>query len=190
MNKKACHLSGFPADRKSDKSETFCDWSVLPEPAGCHMKKLRYLLSTCLTPLVLLAFAAGASVADGSTADTYNLTDEPGNWFKSENTGTPFTVIKPGERVDFEINNCCTSTKHTVTLLMKPTGSNVVMDQDQAQRGSLSVDFDRPGVYLFHCKRCEAHTDDSRWLDSADGSFVRHGPAFARSGRLDQQAHS
>ena len=81
-----------------------------------------------------------------------NLTDEPGNWFKSENTGTPFTVIKPGERVDFKINNCCTSTKHTVTLLMKPTASNVVMDQDQAQRGSLSVDFDVPGVYLFHCK--------------------------------------
>jgi plastocyanin len=114
------------------------------------MKKLHYLLSTWLTPLVLLAFAAEAAVAD--TADTYNLTDEPGNWFKSENTGTPFTVIEPGQRVDFEINNCCTSTKHTVTLLMKPTGSNVVMDQDQAQRGSLSVDFDLPGVYLFHCK--------------------------------------
>ena len=114
------------------------------------MKKLPYLPSTWLTPLVLLAFAAGSAVAD--TADTYNLTDEPGNWFKSENTGTPFTVIEPGQRVDFEINNCCTSTKHTVTLLMKPTGSNVVMDQDQAQRGSLSVDFDLPGVYLFHCK--------------------------------------
>jgi len=66
--------------------------------------------------------------------------------------GTPFTVIRAGERVDFKINNCCTGTKHTVTLLMKPTGSNVVMDQDQAQSGSLSVDFDLPGVYLFHCK--------------------------------------
>lgn len=105
--------------------------------------------------LVLFAVVAGAprpTFADGGTADTMSLTDEPGNWFKSANTGTPFTVIKPGERVDFEINNCCTSTKHTVTLLMKPTGSNVEMDQDQAQRGSLSVDFDLPGVYLFHCK--------------------------------------
>jgi hypothetical protein len=81
-----------------------------------------------------------------------SLTDEPGNWFKSELTGTPFTVIRAGEKVDFEISNCCTSTKHTVTLLMKPTGSNVVMDQDQAQSGTLSVDFDLPGVYLFHCK--------------------------------------
>src|ERR1043166_9829833 len=47
---------------------------------------------------------------------------------------------------------CCTSTKHTVTLLMKPTGSAVTMDQDQPQRGSMSVTFDLPGVYLFHCK--------------------------------------
>src|ERR1051326_509164 len=105
--------------------------------------------------LVLFAVLAGAprpAFADGGTADTMSLTDEPGNWFKSAKTGTPFPVIKPGERVDFEINNCCTSTKHTVTLLMKPTGSNVEMDQDQAQRGSLSVDFDRPGVYPFHFK--------------------------------------
>ena len=104
---------------------------------------------------MLFAVATGtprSAFADGGTADTMNLTDEPGNWFKSENTGTPFTVIKPGERVDFKINNCCTSTKHTVTLLMKPTGSNVVMDQDQAKSGTLSVDFDVPGVYLFHCK--------------------------------------
>jgi DNA-binding beta-propeller fold protein YncE len=54
--------------------------------------------------------------------------------------------------VDFEIDKCCTSTKHTITLLMKPTGSAVVMDQDQAQNGGESVEFDLPGVYLFHCK--------------------------------------
>lgn len=102
--------------------------------------------------LALTTIALQTAVGSGGTADTMNLTDEPGNWFKSELTGTPFTVIRAGERVDFEINNCCTSTKHTVTLLMKPTGSAVVMDQDQAQRGNLSVDFDLPGVYLFHCK--------------------------------------
>jgi len=91
------------------------------------------------TSLLLLAVVASAAYASGGAVDTYNLTDEPGNWFKSQNTGTPFTTVRPGERVDFEINNCCTSTKHTVTLLMKPTGSAVVMDQDQAQRGKLSV---------------------------------------------------
>jgi hypothetical protein len=66
-----------------------------------------------------------------------NLTDEPGNWFKSELTGTPFTVIGADERVDFKINNCCTSTKHTVTLLMNPTGSNVVMDLFQTRQAAV-----------------------------------------------------
>ena len=117
--------------------------------------KLNLSLLNCVTMFALLALTVvtpGTVHASGGAVDTMSLTDEPGNWFKSELTGTPFTVIKAGERVDFKINNCCTSTKHTVTLLMKPTGSNVVMDQDQAQSGTLSVDFDLPGVYLFHCK--------------------------------------
>lgn len=119
------------------------------------MNKLNLSLLNCVTTLALLALTVVTPSrvhASGGSVDTMSLTDEPGNWFKSELTGTPFTVIRAGERVDFEINNCCTSTKHTVTLLMKPTGSNVVMDQDQAQSGTLSVDFDLPGVYLFHCK--------------------------------------
>jgi len=117
--------------------------------------KLNLSLLNCVTMFALLALTVvtpGTVHASGGAVDTMSLTDEPGNWFKSELTGTPFTVIKAGERVDFKINNCCTSTKHTVTLLMKPTGSNVVMDQDQAQSGTLSVDFDLPGAYLFHCK--------------------------------------
>src|ERR1044072_8128020 len=119
------------------------------------MNKLNFSLLNCVVTLALLGLTALNPYnvhASGGSVDTMNLTDEPGNWFKSELTGTPFTVIRAGERVDFKINNCCTSTKHTVTLLMKPTGSNVEMDQDQAQRGPLSVDFDLPGVYLFHCK--------------------------------------
>jgi len=93
---------------------------------------------------------AGAALAD--SADTFDLTDEPGNWFRSEATGTPVTIINRGERVDFKINDCCTNTRHTVTLLSKPVNSNVVMDQGQSQMGSLSVTFDRPGVYVFVCK--------------------------------------
>ena len=119
------------------------------------MNNQNFSFLNCIATVALFALTAVPQSmvhASGGSVDTMNLTDEPGTWFKSELTGTPFTVIKAGERVDFKINNCCTSTKHTVTLLMKPTGSNVVMDQDQAQSGSLSVDFDRPGVYLFHCK--------------------------------------
>lgn len=111
-------------------------------------------MSTYLSLLALLALSAlapRATYADGAV-DTMNLTDEPGNWFRSKITGTPFTAIRAGQRVDFKINNCCTSTRHTVTLLMKPAGSRVVLDQDKSQKGTLSATFDVPGVYLFHCK--------------------------------------
>ena len=102
--------------------------------------------------LALTSIVANKLYADGGAVDTMSLTDEPGNWFRSQITGTPVTVIRAGQRVDFKINNCCTSTRHTVTLLMKPTGSRVVLDQDSSQNGTLSATFDVPGVYLFHCK--------------------------------------
>ena len=107
---------------------------------------------TRLALLALMTLTPGIVHADGGAVDTMNLTDEPGNWFRSEITGTPFTAIRAGQRVDFKINNCCTSTRHTVTLLMKPAGSRVVLDQDSSQNGTLSATFDVPGVYLFHCK--------------------------------------
>ena len=95
--------------------------------------KLSLLNSTTLALLVLSAVVPSSVHADGGAVDTMSLTDEPGNWFKSAVTGTPFTAIGGGQRVDFKINNCCTSTRHTVTLLMKPAGSRVVLDQDSSQ---------------------------------------------------------
>jgi YVTN family beta-propeller protein len=114
--------------------------------------KLSLLNLTTLAVLVLTAVIPSRVHADGGAVDTMSLTDEPGNWFKSAVTGTPFTAIRAGQRVDFKINNCCTSTRHTVTLLIKPAGSRVVLDQDSSQNGTLSATFDVPGVYLFHCK--------------------------------------
>ena len=115
-----------------------------PHSALLNLTRLALLVLTMLAPRIVYA--------DGGAVDTMNLTDEPGNWFRSEITGTPFTAIRAGQRVDFKINNCCTSTRHTVTLLMKPAGSRVVLDQDSSQNGTLSATFDVPGVYLFHCK--------------------------------------
>ncbi len=92
------------------------------------------------------------AAATSTTADTFFLTDEPGNWFKSETTGTPVAIVNPGDRVDFKINGCCTDTRHTATLLVKPEGSAAELDQDSSQMGTLSVDLDLPGVYLFVCK--------------------------------------
>ena len=73
--------------------------------------------------LSIPAPAAPAPAQVDSADDTMHLTDEPGNWFKSEATGTPLSIIEAGERVDFKINNCCTNTRHTVTLLRLGGGS-------------------------------------------------------------------
>jgi len=88
----------------------------------------------------------------GEAADIMNLSDQPGNWFRSQATGTPLSVINVGDRVDFKIDNCCTSTRHTVTLLVKPVGSTIALDQDKSQHGTLSLEFDVPGVYVLVCK--------------------------------------
>src|SRR5262245_41165133 len=93
-----------------------------------------------------------SAVADGGAADAMDLTDEPGNWFRSQSGGTPVTVIDAGGRVDFRINDCCTNTRHTVTLLVRPEGSRTSIDQDKSQKGTLSTTFDIPGVYVLHCK--------------------------------------
>jgi hypothetical protein len=84
--------------------------------------------------------------------DTMHLTDSPGGWFRSDATGTPLSIIDPGEEIDFRINNCCTNTRHTVTLLIKPEGSNANIDQDSSQNGNITGTFDVPGVYVLVCK--------------------------------------
>lgn len=108
---------------------------------------------TCPTVILMhLALLLGSAQAIASTADTFHLTDEPGRWFRSDSTGTPLSIIDPGDEVDFKINNCCTGTRHTVTLLIKPVGSNTAIDQDESKNGTLSTEFDIPGVYVLVCK--------------------------------------
>ncbi len=108
-------------------------------------------LRACAAAFAVLA-VVGAGPVRAEAADTMHLTDEPGNWFRSDATGTPVSIVDPGDKVDFKIGNCCTNTRHTVTLLVKPTGSSIAMDQDQSQHGTLSLTFDVPGVYVLVCK--------------------------------------
>ncbi len=105
-----------------------------------------------LALLPCLAASVTPQERSGGSRDELHLSDEPGNWFRSQATGTPVTTVDAGDRVDFKINDCCTSTRHTVTLLVKPVGSALSLDQDSSQKGTLSATFEVPGVYLFVCK--------------------------------------
>lgn len=79
------------------------------------------------------------------------LTDEPGNWFEAEVTGTPVLVIEPNGRVEFDIGPL-TNTRHTVTLLIQPPGSTLEIDQEHSKKGKINATFRVPGVYLLICK--------------------------------------
>jgi hypothetical protein len=61
-----------------------------------RLNKLNFSLLTCVATFSLLAVPAitpATAHADGGPADTLFLTDEPGGWFKSQRTGSPFTAI-------------------------------------------------------------------------------------------------
>ena len=52
---------------------------------------------TTLALLALTALTPRTVHADGGAVDTMNLTDEPGNWFRSQITGTllpPFELVR------------------------------------------------------------------------------------------------
>lgn len=105
-----------------------------------------------IVPIILVISLLGTGAASPKKyKGTMFLTDEPGNWFKNDDTGTPVTIVNVGDRVQFD-RNTQSGTKHTVTLLIKPTGSTLEVDQDQAGNGKIEAKFDRPGVFLFICK--------------------------------------
>lgn len=121
-----------------------------PRPRRAPRSFFRYALA-CLV-LGVLVFAAPPAAASNAPADVIFLSDEPGNWFRSQTTGTPLSVVQAGDRVRFHIGEDFTDTQHTVSLLVKPAGSQASLDQEKPRRGTLFVDLDVPGVYLFVCK--------------------------------------
>ena len=79
------------------------------------------------------------STVFADSQETMNLNDEPGNWFRSVRNGTSATVINAGQAVDFVIGNSFTDTRHTVTLLVKPVGSRLNLDQAESKNGKISA---------------------------------------------------
>lgn len=109
-----------------------------------------------LVAALVIALAGTGATAKPNVAPpkghyTFSLTDEPGNWFKGSDTGTPVKVVDIGDRVQFD-RGTLTGTEHTVTLLIRPTASNLEVDQDHPGNGKVNATFDVPGVFLFVCK--------------------------------------
>jgi DNA-binding beta-propeller fold protein YncE len=104
------------------------------------------------------ALAASGSGSGGSTENRirFDLTDEPGRWFKNQagditGSGTQSLAVgTPGVRVDFGIQS---NTVHTVTSLIFPTGAQgMPFDQPRASKSSQSLTLHDPGLYVFTCK--------------------------------------
>ncbi|QBQ55155.1 multicopper oxidase domain-containing protein [Nitrosococcus wardiae] len=124
--------------------------------------------------------AAGNSIAGaspygaillGATDDpglvTFEISDEPGSWFRSAraNDLAPITktrsleVIAPGSSAHFIMSD--TNAVHTITTLLWPSDAddpllgnphNIPFDQTKAYRGGAIVQLDTPGLYVFTCK--------------------------------------
>jgi hypothetical protein len=97
--------------------------------------------------------AAGKARASG--VHTFQLTDNPGNWFDSgvDIAGTRSLVIAhPGDTIRFDIGSM-TNTVHTASSLLWPTGAaKMPFDQPHAYRGVEEMQVTSPGLYVFLCK--------------------------------------
>ncbi len=123
-------------------------------------------VSLMLTAMIFIApFNVSVNLFQRALADSgsgysnrvqFDLTDEPGRWFKNTagditNSGTQSLAVgTPGVRVDFNIRS---NTVHTVTSLIFPENAQgMPFDQPKASKSSQSVTLQTPGLYVFTCK--------------------------------------
>ena len=91
------------------------------------------------------------SVAGVLPAATLEMTDEPGTWFKDPVDGDALVVVKPGDAVLIKMTD--TNSEHTITsLIWQPGTKDFPVDQDKPSSASVTVKFDKPGLYVFTCK--------------------------------------
>ena len=99
---------------------------------------------------------------------TFEVSDEPGSWFRSARADTIFSVtestksleiIPPGSSVHFIMSD--TNGVHTITSLLWPSDADdplhgdhhtMPFTQTKAYRGGGIVKLDVPGLYVFTCK--------------------------------------
>lgn len=110
----------------------------------------------CRSVAMCLALAAGSNVGLAQASDprvTFEITDEPGSWFK--NAAGPVAGFKslalatPGTEVRFTGKS---NTVHTRTSLIYPKGAVNMPFDTEPREGSDSVVLKTPGLYVFTCK--------------------------------------
>jgi len=134
---------GVFADIENENTSSTFSWNAFAEELQ--------LAGVIETPFGYFAVPGFLQTAEaGSTVDTFFLTDEPGNWFKSDSLGAPLSIVNPNESVDFNLG-AQTDARHTVSLLV-PADELLAIDQAKAFEGIINVGFPNSGVYLFACK--------------------------------------
>jgi DNA-binding beta-propeller fold protein YncE len=116
--------------------------------------------SACLLVLAFggTGFATDSAGAGSSAAavHSFQLTDNPGNWFDSgaDIAGTrSLAIAAPGDTVSFTVASPDSQELHTATSLLWPTGAaNMPFTQPQAFRGTVQTQLTTPGLYVFLCK--------------------------------------
>lgn len=116
------------------------------------MRVLRgvYRVMVCLA--VVSGTEVGSAMADSNRVE-FEITDEPGAWYKS--TAGPIAgtqslaVVVPGTEVRFTGKS---NTVHTRTSLIFPTGAINMPFDTQPRKGSDTVVLHTPGLYVFTCK--------------------------------------
>lgn len=116
-------------------------------------RSVRVLLAVMLLCAGLSSgFSISLAQASGPRV-TFEITDEPGAWFK--NTAGPIAgtqslaVATPGTEVRFDGKS---NTVHTRTSLIFPTGAINMPFDTEPRKGSDTVVLHTPGLYVFTCK--------------------------------------
>lgn len=113
-------------------------------------KRVTVFVRSCLA--IAIVVIVGSLVDQAQAGDPrieFELTDEPGAWFRNKAGGGALAVATPGTEVRFSGKS---NTVHTRTSLIFPTGA-INMPFDTAPRkGSDEVVLRTPGLYVFTCK--------------------------------------
>ena len=114
---------------------------------------LRVLLGVLMLCAGLSSGVSVSLVQASGPRVTFEITDEPGAWFK--NTAGPIAgtqslaVATPGTEVRFDGKS---NTVHTRTSLIFPTGAINMPFDTEPRRGADTVVLHTPGLYVFTCK--------------------------------------